>query len=134
MAQNNGAPGGISGMGLFCEGIGTLGGVPGLSANGFNRIYMQPLTSNATWSPLEYANAITIGIGGNGLTSAGWWVYNPVWSRYQPPGSTGFSNTYYLSSASSTDLSSAPPPTATRSLILARSWRRQWMQAARAWA
>lgn len=97
MGQTSGSTGGVNGMGLFTEGIGTLGGNVGLSANGFNRIYMQPKTSGASWSPLAYINAITIGTNGSG-----WWVYNPVWSRYQPPGSTGFSNIYYLSSASST--------------------------------
>ena len=102
MGQNNGDSGGVTSAGLFTEGIGQLSGIPTpLANNAFNRVLIFPQTGNATWSPLNYSR-ITIGISGGGLTSSGWWVYNPVWSRYQPPGSTGFSNIYYLSSASST--------------------------------
>lgn len=101
LTQTSGVSGGVQSIGLFTEGVGTLGGAPGLSANGFSRVYMSPQTSGATWGPGEYTT-ISIGAGGDGLEFAGWYVYNPVWSRYQPPGSSGFSNVYYLSSASGT--------------------------------
>ncbi len=98
MSQTGGSTGGVISTGLFTQGIGQLGGSPTpLASNGFSRIVLFP--SNATWTPLAYS-VISIGIGGNGLTNGGWYVYDPVWSRYQPPGQGGFSNTFYLSSAS----------------------------------
>jgi hypothetical protein len=101
MAQNNGNTGGVNSAGVFTEGIGRLSGVPtGLGSNVFSRILMFPKTSGATWSPLPYT-VITIGISGAGLVDSGWKVYDPIWSRYTPPGQSGFSNIYYLSSASS---------------------------------
>jgi len=100
MAQNSGVSGGIGSAGLFTEGIGDPSGSPtGLGANAFSRILI--VLGGGQWTPLSYTT-ISIGISGNGMANGGWSVYNPIWSRYQPPGTSGFSNLYYLSSASGT--------------------------------
>jgi hypothetical protein len=97
MGKTSGQSGGMPTAGLFTQGIGNPDGNPqDLADNDFCRIYA---TSGSSWNPFAY-DVIRIDVDGGS-----WTVNNPVWSRYTPPGSSGFSNRYYLSNSSNASVS-----------------------------
>jgi len=97
MGKTSGSSGGVAVAGLFTQGIGDPSGNPAdLADNDFNRIYMIP---GSGWNPFAYS-VIRIDVDGGS-----WTVNDPVWSRYTPPGTSGFSNNYYLSNSSSASVS-----------------------------